>query len=156
MESVSELARWCCWKWEASWLACGWLSPLCDWPRYNSASLSSGDSGICPRLWWERLIARGLERTVEAAGLNPGKWSSSWTNTEPDSALLRAASEYEILFSWSGLERVDKLGARLPELSLIPTASPLRESREYCKLFSGEREHERHKSLSFYSNNNNH
>lgn len=36
------------------------------------------------------------------------------------------------------MERVDKLGARLPELTVLPTESPLRGSSEYCKLLKGQ------------------
>lgn len=56
----------------------------------------------------------------------------------PVGALLRATSEYEILFRWSGLDRVDKVGARLPELTVLPTESPLRGSREYCRMLRGQ------------------
>lgn len=57
---------------------------------------------------------------------------------EPGGALLRATSEYEILFRWSGLDLVDKVGARLPELVVLPTMSPLRGSKGYCRLPKGE------------------
>lgn len=150
MESVSELARWCCCRCVASRPACVWLGPLREWPsRTGSASCGSGDSGICPRLWWERLISRGLAaRTVEAAGLYPGKWRSSWTSAGPDVALWRATSEYEILFRWSGLERVDRLGARLSGLSTLATVSPPRGSREYCRLLRGEFSKQRRRHFS--------
>lgn len=99
---------------------------------FDSSIRCSADSDSRARLWWERLISRGLEKDVEMGGLKPGRWSASWTDTEPDSALFKDASEYEILFRWSGLERVDKLGIRLPAVTVLAAGS-----KEYCKLLKG-------------------